>query len=887
MWRARAGVRLFAALCGAAACQPPPSALVGGAAGGAAGATAGGAASGVSGADGGAAGAAAGAVVGRAPDDGGAAAVGATAAPAWTWTVACPDGHEPADPIDYGRCAVAQALAEAGATAPVSIVTATSPEAAPVLAGAAPLLDGRAESYAILPVAGTTWVVGRDAVGAMYGALELAERLRLDGRAAVPPASALRGAPAVSIRAANLFFTLPDAGETSSSWWFLDEGFWRDYLDLLAHARIDLLDVHGMYDLGSTAFPNALPYLARSPTFPNVGVPPADRDRNLAMLGRVIAMARARGIRVALMSYLASTSLTGIGPEALTEDELSTYDREAAADVAARARGLAMLGFRIGETGKPATWYIDSFVAGVKSAGTGVLPYTRSWVSSKPDILALAAAVGPGMVLEAKLNGEHLASPYAIAGGTMSKLSSYSYQTYLNPPAPWTFVFQVRAGGTHRIFREASFERTRRAVGALGISPAVAGFSLEPPHAFTPQRDFYHARPGDRLSPWAFARDDLMYLLWGRLGYDLATPEATFRKLAAREAGTDTLWPALQAASDIVPWIQTGHTCGPDSRDFAPELELGGDVAQWAGVPARPLRACGRPGPFDTFAFASPADAAADLTLGRATPRVSPVDVAAIVLDEAAAVDAALAAADVDADARGAVARDLVRECRALADLGRYFGHKLRAATALAVYTRTGVAEWLEAARAETATADDAWRALAADTAYIKPFREHLRMLVLGVEPFHWTAEVPGLAADGDALDAVAAKVAAAPPVFTGVLPNPAAWLAETRAPGPGLAELSVAPASGTAPSPPGWTVRVRFSSALPSGATVAVLAKPFDSETDFAPVPATAAADGTFTAAVPSAGPGGLFAVEVRTPSGAWRYPDPLVATPYVSVAP
>jgi hypothetical protein len=851
----------------AVACQGPPSAAWSGA--GSAGAGSGGAsppdadAAGTAGAATGAAGA-------------------ASAAPAWAWTVTCPDGHEPADPVDYGRCAVAQALAEARSAAPVSIVTADDAAAASVMSDVAPLLDRRPESYAVVEIAGTTWAVGRDAVGAMYAALELAERLRLGGPSALPPASAVRGAPAVSVRGANLFWTLPDTGETA--WWFDDEGFWRQYLDLLAHARIDLLDLHGMYDLDSTLFPNVLPHLARSKSFPDVGAASAQRDHNLAMLERVIELARARGIRVALMSYLASTSVDGRGPEALTDAQLSTYDREAAADVATRASGLAMLGFRIGETGKPARWYIDSFVAGVKAAGTGVLPYTRSWVSNKPDILALAAAVGPGMVLEAKLNGEHLGPPYPIAGGTMSKLASYSYQGYLNPPDPWTLLFQVRAGGTHRIFRHASYERSRRAVLSLGFSPAVAGYSLEPPHAFLPQRDFYHAS-ADRLSPWTFVRDDLMYLLWGRLGYDPTTPEVTFRRLAARETGADGLWEALQAASDIVPWIQTGRTCGPDQRDFAPELELGGDVAEWAGVePGKPIFMCVRPGPFDSFAVASPSEAAADLVDGRATSRLSPIDIAALVLDDAGAVDQSLAAAGDGNGSTGVVARDVARECRALADLGRYFGHKLRGATALAVYARTGVAEWLAAARAETAAADDAWRSLATDTAYIRPFREHLRMRMLGFEPFHWASEVRGLDADATALDAVAARVTAAPPAFRGVLPSPDAWLASPRAPGPGLAELSVTPASATATS---WTVRARFASPLPAGSTVEVLAKPFDSESDFQPTPATAAADGGYAATLASAGAGGLFAVEVRTPTGAWRYPNPLVATPYVSLPP
>src|SRR5205085_1025348 len=158
------------------------------------------------------------------------------------------------------------------------------------------------------------------------------------------------------------------------------------------------------------------------------------------------------------------------------------------------------------------------------------------------------------------------------------------------------------------------------------------------------------------LSPFTFLRDDLMYLLWGRLGYDPSTPESVFRAIAAREAGTDRLWDALQAASDIVPWIQTAHTCGPDHRDFEPEMELGGDVAQWAELTPKASH-CNYPGAFDPFAIAEPREAAADLVAGQATSRVSPVDVAAQVLADVDRVEGALRAAAADGQT-AAVLRD-------------------------------------------------------------------------------------------------------------------------------------------------------------------------------------------------------------------------------------
>jgi hypothetical protein len=812
----------------------------------------------------------------------------------WTWSVACPDGHEPDDPLDYGRCAVEQALDEVGsdAHARVSIAAFGDHDAAAFPGDLAATLDARPESYVVASRGDATFVLGRDEVGAMYGALAVAERLRLRGAPALPLAGTLSGAPALAVRAANLFWTLPEDGERA--WWFLDEGFWRAYLDLLAHARVDLLDLHGMYDPRTTAFPNAFLYLARSATLPDVGVPAADRERNLRMLNRVLAMARARGVRVALMTYLASSSVDGVAPEALSDAALATYDREAAADVATRAPGLAMIGFRIGETGKPAPWYIGSIVAGVRQAGTGVGIYTRSWLSRKQDILALASAAGPGLVLEAKLNGEHLGPPWIIAGGRMASWSSYSYQTYLEPPMPWRLVFQVRLGGTHRIFREASFERTRRALLAMRLSSDVQGFSLEPPHAFSPQRDFYHARAVDQLAPWTFVRDDLMYLLWGRLGYDPETPESLFRDLAAREAAGRDLWPLLQAAGDVVPWIQTGRTCGPDQRNFAPELELGGDVGQWAGIAGGPhsVISCDDASPFDTFAVASPADAAGDLLAGAATSRLSPRDVANRVLDDAARIDRELDALGPDAlaDEGDPLVRDVARESRALADLGRYFGHKLRGATALSVFARSGRAEWRGAARAETMAAVDAWNALAHDTSYVRPFSDKMRMQPLGFEPFHWSAVSPALLADAAALDAIEALVAKTPPTFTGELPDPTAWMTAPRAAGPGLAQLSLAHAPTSMPGPPGHgSLRARavFPTPLPPDATVRILWKPFASEHDFVGVAATLAADGSWAADLPGAGPGALAAVEVRTRDGAWRYPDPFVETPYVALPP
>lgn len=792
----------------------------------------------------------------------------------------CPDGHEPASPIEYGTCQVTRALAAAQSPAVVRVVLASDAQAAAAIAAAGVTLDARPESFALVSTNAETFAVGRDDVGAMYGALEIAERLDDGGAAALPLSAPVTGAPSVALRAANLFLVLPTQGETMASWWLRDPSFWTAYLDMMARARLDFLDLHAMYDTQTTIFPNALLYFGTSASFPDVGVAPADRAADVAALQQVVAMASVRGIHVGLMSYRSDTSprADGTGP-ALSDADLQTYTREAVADVARRVPGLARLGFRIGESGHDAAWYGATFLAGVADAATGVKVYTRTWGTTKPELLSLVAAAGPDTIVEAKYNGEHFAAPYAIEGASFAGFGPYSYQGYLAPPAPYALVFQVRAGGTHRIFRFAQFERARRAAGSLAMSPRVAGVTLEAAHAYFPQRDFYHA-PQDAFSPWTFRRDELSYLLIGRLAYDPTTPEARFRAMLAARVGTDALWDPLQAASDVVPWIQTALTCGPDQRNYAPELELGGDVGWWAS-PAGSSAWCAHHVAFDGFSVAMPAETADDLVAGRTTTRLPPTAVAQAVLLDA---QRARAAAQVAVDPGNAEARDVVRECVAEADLGEWFAHKLRGATALAVYERTAAADWLAAARSETALADAAFRQLVTDTAYIAPFEERMRMQGLGYLPFHWSQELPRLADDTAAIDAAVQQVARTPPSFTGTLPAAQAWLDATRGAGPGLASIAVTPADASAPR---WTVNVALASAPPQGASVRVLWKPFDSETDWSAVDATGSST-SWSAVVGGGGAGGLFAVEIAGPPGqGWRLPDVMRETPYRALAP
>ena len=70
---------------------------------------------------------------------------------------------------------------------------------------------------------------------------------------------------------------------------------------------------------------------------------------------------------------------------------------------------------------------------------------------------------------------------FLIAGGLMARpdkpYSSYSYEDYLDPPTPYTFLFHIWTGGTDRIFRYANYERIRRTVPTT-LMGGARGFSM-------------------------------------------------------------------------------------------------------------------------------------------------------------------------------------------------------------------------------------------------------------------------------------------------------------------------------------------------------------------------------------------------------------------------
>ncbi len=520
-------------------------------------------------------------------------------------------------PVDFGRQELAGALDKAGLAGRAGDIL--------VKVGA----SGAAEGYTITLDGRRAVIEGGNAAGAMYGQLEMAERVRLRGARAWEK-GVVKGRPFLEDRGLNVFLTLPwdyRANQTDYSpqalvdgerWWFQNDDYWRRLFDSMARHRLNWLDLHGMWDVSVTDAPNLYAYFIQSEQYPEVGVAPEVKASNLRRLNKVIDLAHERGIRVSLMAYEAQlrTPHKRDLPYPDTEQAAYQYTREVVAKMIRQAPRLDAIAYRIGESGKGESFF-RCYQEAVKASGRDIPLLTRSWLARKGLVLPLAQASSNYRV-QIKYNGEQWGAPYLVAGGRMAGWYSYSFEDYLSysgaspalrmwpgnpapeggpwPPEPYRPVWQVRANGTHRIFPFYQPDWVRRTVRSMRVG-AASGYTVEPLNAYYPDSPrYYVANPDDLYTKWILERDEPYLMLWGRCGYDPDTPEAAFDLWFADTFGAQgqAIAGAWKIASRIIPTAYMALSLGPDHRNHNPEMELGGNVAAFiAGEP------------FDTFAAKS------------------------------------------------------------------------------------------------------------------------------------------------------------------------------------------------------------------------------------------------------------------------------------------
>jgi len=737
----------------------------------------------------------------------------------------------------------------------------------------APKEEIDAQSFAIRVSGSRVTVEAGGAVGAMYGLQELEEQLTESGLggAWADLARAVRATaqrPFTAVRADNMFIHVYPLQLS-------DLAFWRSYIDMLARNRFNLLDLHGSYDLQSTSFPNLYPMLVHVPEYPQIGNE-GEQAKNLANFRTIIAYAHSRGLKVAFMNYSANDgkggaeknapSITGVPPE-----KLADYTAKAVAGLIRELPELDMLGFRVGESGQPASFYERAYVKGVRDADRADLRlYTRSWQTTKEQLVPIARAARNGFDIEVKFNGEHLGLPYQAMQG--ASFGSYSYQGYLDVPADYRIIWQVRANGTHRFWAWENTDFIRRTVRTFSLG-AARGFTLEPPIAYfsTNPADYYRSAADISVYTYIWEKNWMWYYAWGRLAYDPGLPEEKLVRAFGRRYGAagPAIYAALQHASEILPLAYSYRFVGPDQRDFSPETETGNALGKRKTHISALLQFIDNH-PMDERSFEGIGAYVDDVLASRTDGRVGPLAVASRLSGEAAAARSSMAEVPALSGPAAGEWRLLKADLESASDLGDYYADRIRGMTHLGYSLKTGSEPEFRAGVKGLADSRAAWAELArtADAIY-RPLSNPLRRQL----DFQWSGQLAAI----EKLDATASTLWTAHSSVPGApaLPSVAAGTeGSTDDPADLVAEISPARDRAT----------IRFwASPHTRVARVTLWFKPLPSQLPWQNMAMTLGPDGSFVAPIPLTPRGLMYLLEVHDNSGrAYNFPSVFKETPY-----
>ena len=205
-----------------------------------------------------------------------------------------------------------------------------------------------------------------------------------------------------------------------------------------------------------------------------------------------------------------------------------------------------------------------------------------------------------------------------------------------------------------------------------------AGFYMGP-DGYVWARDFA-SRDADLAGRLEVAKHWYRFMLWGRLAYDLTLPRGYFeRRLAQRfpEAPAAALYDTWAAASKIVPQVNRFFFRANDFQ-FSPEGCISSDGFLT-------VEAFFRHPPLPGSGILSVKEYADAVTAGRSADGITPMDVAGN-LDRLADAALAGAAALRETCRPGKELDATLADVEAMAHLGRYYARKIRGAAELAVF---------------------------------------------------------------------------------------------------------------------------------------------------------------------------------------------------------
>lgn len=660
-------------------------------------------------------------------------------------------------------------------------------------------------------------VSASDALGFVYGLLELAERVRFGSH----PMEALRlretveEKPANQVRSVGRYF----CSELEDKSWYYDKAFWSGYLDTLVASRFNRFALaYGLeYDFPRGVTDDYLhfpyPYLVEVPGFPDVRVmqlataegarlatpvplSTAEREKNFAALRFVAAEAAARGLHFQLGIWTHAYQWTDSPNayhriEGLTPENHARYCRDALAILLKEVPEIQGLTMRVhGESGIPEGSYDfwQTLFEAVSGCGRRVeIDMHAKGVDQR--MIDIAVATGMPVKLGAKYSAEHQSlgyqqadirvleipsakriaaqnTPFSLSGGSRL-FTRYGYGDFLHEGAHFQLLFRLWPGTQRHLLSAdpemaAAYGRTSSFCGAVGLD-------LMEPLTFKGREG--SGAPGGRcayadpsLNPlFDWQKYEYYYRVWGRNLYNPDGDPASWRRYLRLQfgSGASATETSLAQASRILALLTSAHLASASNHDLWYEMPtnmpivLGSEPSPYGDTPTP--KSFGTVSPLDPQMFSTVVEYAQDLLAGTPSPKYSPIEVAQWVEDCVAASSAALdeARRTVRSPKAGAFRR-IEEDVLIQIGLGTFFAHKLRTAVLYEMFQRTGDADAGNAAVNHYQQARDAWATMAKRANSV--YRADVSYGRIPKRRGHWSNRLPGIDTD---LAAMKAKVQA------------------------------------------------------------------------------------------------------------------------------
>lgn len=419
------------------------------------------------------------------------------------------------------------------------------------------------EAYAVATKPDSLTIHGGDGRGLIYGSLAVIEQI--EGGRAIRALKGGDGHPALGFRAIK--FDLPwDSYRASAALSqhigsVRDERFWTAFFDMMARNRFNAITLSNLHPWQ---------YMVRTRGYPEAN--PFD-DKQLEewrKLHRTIfRLARERGIDTYLLPFNIFVSKEfaaayGVGkqnyyPRYNTHGNMSPviedYVRKSAAQVLEEYPELTGFGINLGEgmggmtAAERIGWIDRTYLTAIRGAGRPVKLLwqvnsvdTREWTSTstdpKVDERMLRDAIeridfvdGP-IHVGMKFNWSHALSSAKLVQIHGGKVGA----TYFEPrPKNYRIAWIARNEDVFALrWGVPSF--VRQHILANGVPSHAGGYTVGS-ETYIPGLDYFTKAAGNRNWTYAFERQWLFYMLWGRLLYDPTTPDNVFAEEFSRRYG--------------------------------------------------------------------------------------------------------------------------------------------------------------------------------------------------------------------------------------------------------------------------------------------------------------------------------------------------------------